>query len=90
MIRSNKENASWRRTNPTLRSVPAYVDYADQAEEGEEEDTRVVKGQCTFNQLKAFHCIKQCPPCIGHDFYEGVMAKNRPKDFKFRKKNSKI
>ena len=59
---------------PEEWTVQAYDDLADQAEEGDEEDTRGVKGHCTFNQLKAFHCIKQCPPCIGHDFYEGVMA----------------
>ena len=34
----------------------------------------LVKGHCTFNQLKSFHCIGQLPPCLGPDFYEGVYA----------------
>ena len=84
-----------------------------------------VKGHCAFNKLRSFHCIGQLPPCLGHDFYEGVFSydiqfyldylinkeklismeelnrrikgailskrdsKNRPKEFKCRKKNSK-
>ena len=33
-----------------------------------------IKGHCVFNSLKSFHCIDQCAPCVGHDYFEGVFA----------------
>jgi hypothetical protein len=114
-------------TKPDEWTVQDYDQYAEIAkQEGNaNEDTFGVKRHCTFNQLKSFHCVKQTAPCIGHDFFEGVMSydlqfyldyiifkeklltqeefnlklknvklssrdsKNRPKDFKKRKRNSK-
>ena len=100
-----------------------YDEAADLSESGDV--TLGIKRNCMFNELKSFHCIGQLPPCLGHDFYEGVFAydiqiylqyiltkeklisvsefngrlksmklderdsKNRPKDFKVRKENTK-
>ena len=57
-------------SKPAEWTVDAYDNYADLAGEEEDQETYGVKRHCTFNQLQAFHCIKQCPPCLGHDFYE--------------------
>ena len=106
-------------------SVEEYDLNATLAEENEQ-DSCGIKRHCTFNQLDSFHCVKQMPPCLGHDVFEGVYAydiqfyldylinkeklidadtfnmklkavklserdsKNRPKDFKSRKKGSKF
>ena len=52
-----------------------YDASASKAEAGDDEDgTFGVKRHCTFNQLQSFHCVKQTPACIGHDFYEGVLS----------------
>ena len=111
--------------DPVEWTVEEYDRMAKKAVTEEGAETLGIKGECTFNQLKSFHCIKQLPPCLGHDFYEGVYSydiqfcldyiinkekliraqdfndklkyfklserdrKNRPKDFKTRKKNSK-
>ena len=113
--------------NPEKWTVEEYNRNADLAEEsdGNDVDTCGVKRHCTFNQLTSFHCVNQMPPCLGHDYYEGVFAydiqfyldqminkeklldaetfnkkikcvilserdsKNRPREFKTRKKGSK-
>ena len=38
------------------------------------EETRGIKGHCIFNILKSYHCSTGMPPCLGHDFFEGVFA----------------
>ena len=110
---------------PEEWTVEEYDKNAASANENEDVDTFGVKGSCVFNILSSFHCIRQMPPCIGHDLFEGILskdlqfylnylinieklmdpetfnksirtfqlserdAKNRPKDFKKRDKNSK-
>ena len=111
---------------PKPWTIEDYDTNAGLAEEAEGViDTCGIKKRCTFNQLKSFHCIRQLPPCLGHDYYEGVYsydiqfyldylinkeklldaetfnkklkafklserdAKNRPREFKTRKKGSK-
>ena len=39
-------------------------------------ETRGIKGHCIFNELQSFHCVNQMPPCLGHDYFEGVFAFN--------------
>ena len=48
-----------------------YNKEASKAEAGEQS---ALKGHCVFNQTKAFHCVGQTPPCLGHDYFEGVVA----------------
>ena len=110
---------------PELWTVDKYDEIANKAEQDEGDDCLGIKGHCTFNQLRSFNCIKQLPPCLGHNFYEGVDTydiqfcidyiinkeklitaevfneklknfclserdcRNRPKEFKTRKKNTK-
>ena len=59
---------------PEKWTVQEYDQNADLAEENEEADTFGIKRHCTFNQLKSYHCVKQMPPCLGHDFFEGVYS----------------
>ena len=54
-------------------SVEEYDLNATLAEENEQ-DSCGIKRHCTFNQLDSFHCVKQMPPCLGHDVLEGVYA----------------
>ena len=56
---------------PELWSVESYDEMANKAEQDEGDDCLGIKGHCTLNQLRSFHCVKQLPPCLGHDFYEG-------------------
>ena len=53
-----------------------YDEYADLAveREGPSIETHGVKGHCLLNQLMSFHCVLNMPPCLGHDFFEGVFA----------------
>ena len=111
---------------PDRWTVTEYDEKATEAVEGANvTDTYGIKGNCVFNQLKSFHCVLQLPPCLGHDYYEGVWAadiqfyldylinkeslisieefnkklkniqltsrdsKNRPREFKTRKRGSK-
>lgn len=61
--------------SPEEWTVESYDENAKKAEDGDGgEDTFGIKGTCVFNQLGAFHCALQLPPCIGHDFYEGVFS----------------
>ena len=112
---------------PQEWTVGDYDAKALAAEEGADpKDTDGVKRNCVFNQLQSFHSVLQLPPCLGHDFFEGVFAadiqfyldylvdkeklitleelnrklknvqltsrdsKNRPRDFKIRKKGAKF
>ena len=53
-----------------------YDEYADLAVErgGPSKDTHGVKGHCLLNQLKSFHNVSNMPPCLGHDYFEGIFA----------------
>ena len=112
---------------PQEWTVRDYDAKALAAEEGADpKDTDGVKRNCVFNTLQSFHSVLQLPPCLGHDFFEGVFAadiqfyleylvtkerrisleelnrklkcfqltsrdsKNRPRDFKIRKKGAKF
>ena len=60
---------------PNEWTVDKYNELAEKAtEEGRSAETLGVSGHCVFNQLESFHCIKQMPPCIGHDFFEGCFS----------------
>ena len=37
-------------------------------------ETLGIKSHCVFNELRSFHCVDQTPPCLGHDYYEGVFS----------------
>ena len=37
-------------------------------------ETDGVKRNCCFNFLSSYHCIGQMPPCLGHDWFEGVFG----------------
>ena len=111
---------------PQEWTVRDYDAKALAAEEGADpKDTDGVKRNCVFNTLQSFHSVLQLPPCLGHDFFEGVFAadiqfyleylvvkekrisleefnrklknvqltsrdsKNRPQNFKIRKKGAK-
>ena len=59
------------------RTMEDHDRSAQLAEEGESDsDLYGIKGKCVFNELTAFHCVLQLPPCIGHDVLEGVLAKD--------------
>ena len=56
-------------------SEAQYDAFADKAVEGEASTaTQGIKNHCVFNALRSFHCVSQLPPCLGHDFYEGVFS----------------
>ena len=60
--------------NPEVWTADMYDENAGKALEDEEAETFGIKRHCTFNQLKSFHCVNQTPPCLGHDYYEGVYS----------------
>ena len=37
-------------------------------------DTLGIKSHCVLNVLKSFHCVGQTPPCLGHDYFEGIFS----------------
>ena len=37
-------------------------------------DTCGIKTHCIFNSLQAFHSSRGLPPCLGHDFLEGLFS----------------
>ena len=54
-----------------------YERNADLAEGGvDTADTFGIKKNCVFNSLQSFHCSRQLAPCLGHDVFEGVFAKD--------------
>ena len=58
-----------------ILSEAQYDAYADKASEGEAtSETQGIKKHCVFNELRSFHSVTQLPPCLGHDFYEGVFS----------------
>ena len=62
--------------HPDKLTPDLYDKLADIAVEngGATKETLGIKGHCTFNSLKSFHCIGSLAPCLGHDYYEGVFA----------------
>ena len=63
--------------HPDIFTEESYNSYADIAEENGQaspETTMGIKGHCIFNKLQSFHCVTGMPPCLGHDFYEGVFS----------------
>ena len=53
-----------------------YDTFADLAVENgvQSRETHGIKGHCVFNELGSFHCVEQCAPCLGHDYFEGCYA----------------
>ena len=43
-------------------------------ENGPSSESLGIKNHCVFNVLASFHCIDQCAPCLGHDYFEGCFA----------------
>ena len=37
--------------------------------DGPSEETLGIKGHCTLNQLRSFHCVRSMPPCLGRPCY---------------------
>ena len=38
------------------------------------EETLGIKSHCVLNVLQSFHCVGQTPPCLGHDYFEGIFS----------------
>ena len=62
--------------NPGLFTESVYDELADIADmnKGPSYETCGIKTHCMFNSLKAFHCSTGMPPCLGHDFFEGIFS----------------
>ena len=62
--------------NPEVFSESVYDDLANVADqnEGGSAQTYGIKTHCIFNSLQAFHCTRGMPPCLGHDFFEGIFS----------------
>ena len=62
--------------DPGLFTKTVYDDAAKLADlnGGASTETCGIKTHCIFNSLQSFHCSQSMPPCLGHDFFEGVMS----------------
>lgn len=62
--------------HPVKFTPDSYDAFANLAVENENAspETRGIKGNCCFNRLQSYHCVEGMPPCLGHDFYEGIFA----------------
>jgi hypothetical protein len=60
-----------------LRTVSNYDTSAANAECSNGNETYGIKFSSVFNKLKYFHvCQPGLPPCLGHDLFEGVVARD--------------
>ena len=62
--------------NPETFTKSVYDNLADAADlnGGGGPDTCGIKTHCIFNSLQAFHSSRGLPPCLGHDFLEGLFS----------------
>ena len=62
--------------HPEAFDEDIYNECADRAvDDGQpSHHTKGIKGHCIFNKLKSFHSVRGMPPCLGHDFFEGIFA----------------
>ena len=62
--------------NPELFTTSVYDELANTADVngGASDESLGIKTHCIFNSLEAFHCTTGMPPCLGHDFFEGVFS----------------
>ena len=63
---------------PELFSEDAYDKFADIAVINGESNAEScgLKAHCLFNSFKSYHCSTGMPPCLGHDFFEGVFSQD--------------
>ena len=52
--------------------------FADIAVTNDESNTEScgIKKHCIFNSLESYHCTTGMPPCLGHDFFEGIFSQD--------------
>ena len=62
--------------HPIKFTKDSYDEFANLAVENGQAspETRGIKGNCCFNRLESYHCVVGMPPCLGHDWFEGVFA----------------
>ena len=61
---------------PELFTESVYDELANTADRngGPSAESCGIKTHCVFNCLESFHCATGMPPCLGHDFFEGLFS----------------